>query len=44
MASVSRLAQALLATARNMAGVFDCDVDVNTGRGMESWSGNAATA
>jgi hypothetical protein len=43
-ASACWLAQAPLATARNMAGVFDCDVDVNTGLGSERWSGNAATA
>jgi hypothetical protein len=44
MASACRLAQAPLATARNMAGVFDCDVDVNTGLGSGGWSGDAATA
>jgi hypothetical protein len=26
-----------------MAGVFDCDVDVNTGLGSGSWKSHAAT-
>jgi hypothetical protein len=43
-AAASLAAQAPPAAARNMAGVFDCDVDVNTGVGWQNWSGDAATA
>jgi hypothetical protein len=43
-AAVGRLARAPVAAARNMAGMFDCDVDVNTGLGSECWSGDAAIA
>jgi hypothetical protein len=39
-----RLAQPPVSGAPNMTGVFDCDVDVNTGLGTVDRSGNAATA
>ena len=37
-------ASAPQAAAPNMAGVFDCDVDVNTGLGFPGWSDDATPA